>query len=793
MTKLNFDYYNPSMDEVYSDGSIELELLRKVKNKDFDWYNSKEWAIIYHLSHLRQNILNWYSFEKGCTILEIGAGCGAITGLLCEKASRVVAVELTKTRAEINYYRHQNIENLEIVVCDFQSLPPDWKFDYIIINGVLEYAAYMFTGNQPYNQFLKKAKQHLSSSGKMLLSIENRIGLKYISGFREDHTGEFFSGINNYNNNERVRTFTKGELTNLLNETNLSAIKFFYPYPDYKFPTEIFTDTTINGIVPSSSHFPLDMPRVKLFDENNLHKTLMDSNSMDIFANSFLVEISATQQIPTQIDYVKISANRSEEFRIFTYFDLNNNKVYKKGLNAKSQDHLKRMLHYSDYSYDSNQIKNATCYKEVDGISMLFYTIETLEDRLVSKCTDTNTGDFIHEIVKLRNALYEGIHPSDFTNNNDFVEIFSREKPEQKLHWSSNSNLDLISGNIFLEGDLYKVIDYEWHMPFQIPLEFTLWRTLKQFKDNHKDIIDRSIVDNFIYDTLNITRATEQCFFSWEENFIKNFVKIQDLYIFANDEIPVDLNAVSTRYLKDHSIESTLFYDHGAGFTDHDFERCVTTSTDTGFSVTFKDKSINNAEALRWDPLEGNPALIYIQSIETDGSIKEITAINAERVLNNSEYEFTTYDPQFLLQGDFTNATYIKINFTCEILDWTIGYQLQEKKMYVNNQKINELVNHKEISKINKKILEEKLEEVSTQLNVTVDSLTNSQNDLIETQKSLESVQKTLEINQNKLANTQEELNIKSNKLIEIHSHLKHHRIKSIVKILFFGEITRGE
>lgn len=124
-------------------------------------------------------------------------------------------------------------------------------------------------------------------------------------------------------------------MTNLLNETNLSAIKFFYPYPDYKFPTEIFTDTTINGIVPSSSHFPLDMPRVKLFDENNLHKTLMDSNSMDIFANSFLVEISATQQIPTQIDYVKISANRSEEFRIFTYFDLNNNKVYKKALMQK--------------------------------------------------------------------------------------------------------------------------------------------------------------------------------------------------------------------------------------------------------------------------------------------------------------------------------------------------------------------------------------------------------------------------------------------------------------------------
>lgn len=785
MTKLNFDYYNPSMDEIYSDGSIELELLNKVKNKDFDWYNSKEWPIIYHLSHLRHNILNWFPFEKGCTILEIGAGCGALTGLLCEKASRVVAVELTKIRAEINYYRHQDIENLEIVVCDFQSLPSDWKFDYIIINGVLEYAAYMFTGDHPYNQFLEKAKQHLSPSGKMLLSIENRIGLKYISGFREDHTGNFFSGINNYSNNERVRTFTKNELTNLLNETDLSAIKFFYPYPDYKFPIEIFTDSTINGIVPSSNHFPLDMSRVKLFDENSMYKTLMDSKSMDIFANSFLVEISDREQMPTQIDYVKISANRSEEFRIYTYFDLHNNKVYKKGLNAKSQDHLNRMLQYGDCSYDSNQVKNAPCYKEVDGISFLFYTTQSLEDSLVSKCTNASTGEFIHEIEKLRNALYGDICPSDFTCNNSFVDIFGETMPDQNLHWSSNSNLDLVSGNIFLEEDVYKIIDYEWYMPFQIPLEFTLWRTLKQFKDNHKDLIDKSIVDNFIYDTLNITRATEQCFFSWEENFIKNFVKIQDLYIFAHDEIPVDLNAASIRYLKDHSIESTLFYDHGVGFNDHGFERCVTTVTDTGFSVTFSDKSINNAEALRWDPLEGNPALINIQSIETDGSIKSVTAINAERVHDNSEYEFTTYDPQFLLQGDFTNATFIKINFTCKILDWTFGYQLLEKKMYENNQIIKELEDHKEISKINKKTLEEKLEGVTTQLNLTVDSLNNTQNDLNETRISLNNNQKMLENNQNKLVETQEELN-------KLHSHLKHHRIKSIFNMLFFGEITRG-
>lgn len=140
------------------------------------------------MSHLRHNILNWFPFKKNCTILEIGAGCGALTGLLCERASKVVAVELTKRRAEVNFQRHQHYDNLEIVVCDFQSIPSKWKYDYIIINGVLEYAAYMVKSSQPYEDFLKISADHMNAKGRMLLAIENRLGLKYFSGAKEDHT-----------------------------------------------------------------------------------------------------------------------------------------------------------------------------------------------------------------------------------------------------------------------------------------------------------------------------------------------------------------------------------------------------------------------------------------------------------------------------------------------------------------------------------------------------------------------------------------------------------------------------
>ena len=41
------------------------------------------WPGLYHFSPVRQNILGWYPFKKDASVLEIGAGCGAISGVLC--------------------------------------------------------------------------------------------------------------------------------------------------------------------------------------------------------------------------------------------------------------------------------------------------------------------------------------------------------------------------------------------------------------------------------------------------------------------------------------------------------------------------------------------------------------------------------------------------------------------------------------------------------------------------------------------------------------------------------------
>ena len=92
--KLNFDYYSPEKD-IYSDGDIEEEILcicKKGLEKEV-LRTDDRWPILYYFSPIRQNILSWYKFKRNSDVLEIGTGCGAITGMFCKKNLHVTGIE----------------------------------------------------------------------------------------------------------------------------------------------------------------------------------------------------------------------------------------------------------------------------------------------------------------------------------------------------------------------------------------------------------------------------------------------------------------------------------------------------------------------------------------------------------------------------------------------------------------------------------------------------------------------------------------------------------------------------
>lgn len=291
--KLDLTYY--SGQDLYSDGDIEEEILKIVKeNDDYDKILEIDtrWPVLYHLSPIRRNLIDSFYFENNEKVLEIGAGCGAITSVLSEKFKRVDCIELSKKRSIINGYKNKKSQNINIYVGNFQDVKINEKYDLITLIGVWEYSELYINSSTPFKDMILRLKELLNKDGKMLIAIENKFGLKYWAGCREDHTGNFFQGIEGYVLGNKVKTFSYNEIVEILKACKCENYKMYYPFPDYKFPSSIYSDDRLPDIGELRSNLAnYDMSRVVLFEESNTFDNIIKSNYFNIFANSFLVEV----------------------------------------------------------------------------------------------------------------------------------------------------------------------------------------------------------------------------------------------------------------------------------------------------------------------------------------------------------------------------------------------------------------------------------------------------------------------------------------------------------------------
>jgi len=302
MAKLITEHH-PGAD-LYSDGAVEDELLALFKaggDAAAVLRQDKRWPVLYHLSPDRRNLLEWFPFKNDGQLLEIGAGCGALTGFFAEKVAKVTAVELSARRSQIIYERCRAHENVEIIagnICDLQPRAGlDGQFDYITLIGVLEYARSFVKGEAPAGKLLELCRALLKPEGVLIVAIENKFGLKYFAGAREDHTGRSFEGIEGYRADAPAETYSREELAGLLAGAGFNGLKYFYPYPDYKLPEEIFSD----DYLPEPSHIFQDAPnydrdRYRIFSEKLALINLVENRKFDFFANSFLVLASPGQE-----------------------------------------------------------------------------------------------------------------------------------------------------------------------------------------------------------------------------------------------------------------------------------------------------------------------------------------------------------------------------------------------------------------------------------------------------------------------------------------------------------------
>lgn len=307
--KVNYDFYCGQ--DNYCDGEVEKDIINYLEEYGEEGYSEifmkdRRWPVFYHITPIRKNIINWYPFKENSEVLEIGAGMGAITRVLCEKAEKVTSVELSKQRASAIQARCKDKENLEIIVGNFNDIKFNQKFDYITLIGVLEYAPLYTASKEPFHDFLTQIKSLLKEDGKLLIAIENQFGMKYFSGATEDHTGKVYDGITGYENKNGIRTFGKNELKEILKESGFEYTNFYYPMPDYKLPNIIFSEEykpnekTIQNYTPYVS----EENRSVVYDEKKAYHDIIKNDVFGFFANSFFIE-AGREELQTKIDLEK--------------------------------------------------------------------------------------------------------------------------------------------------------------------------------------------------------------------------------------------------------------------------------------------------------------------------------------------------------------------------------------------------------------------------------------------------------------------------------------------------------
>lgn len=496
----------------YSDGDDEKYLLKLFKNGLSNdqrikiLNNNPTWAVRYHLSFDRQNLLNWYNFKPKTRVLEVGSGCGAITEELVKNDINVVANELSKRRATVNAYRNSKAKNLEIIIGNLQDYEPVEKFDYVVCVGVLEYAGMFINSDNPYNDFIKHIKSFLKPEGIILIAIENKLGFKYFAGAKEDHTRRYFDGINNYPGPMNVRTYGRQELVNVLESNELYINRFFYPHPDYKLPKVVYSDDFEPGIhtilpknlLPSPN---FDQTRQDFFSEYSIVRSLENNRLYSNLANSFLVEARNYKALSTFSSTVFSTSanNRNDSYKIRTKAILDKNKliITKESITKESIGHINGMEEtYKTLDKLSKRNNNFNVSKPIfsdkkKGIIKFDYIPGKSAETLLLEAILEDDKEQATKIVKKFVSILHSVA--------DKIDVLKTSKVfgAQLNAFSENRRcilegvIDLNLDNFIIHEDTgdWWLIDYEWSLKEPIPIELIKYRSMLYFLSRHKNMI----------------------------------------------------------------------------------------------------------------------------------------------------------------------------------------------------------------------------------------------------------------------------------------------------------------
>lgn len=251
------------------------------------------------LAGIRAGIVGWYDFVPGSRVLCLGAHRDLIAAYLQESGLRTECAESAEVLEACRQER-------------------SGRYDYIVSIGDLEQT-------EAPGKMLDVWREMLASEGRLLLGLNNRLGLKYFCGDRDPYTERNFDGIENYRRAYAKkadkfvgRMYARAEIAKMLRDSGWDNYRFFSVLTDLENPAFVFAEDFLPNEDMANRLFPTyHSPDTVFLEEEGIHASLIENGMFHKMANAFFVECSPSGDF-SDVLHATCSMERGREDAFFT-------------------------------------------------------------------------------------------------------------------------------------------------------------------------------------------------------------------------------------------------------------------------------------------------------------------------------------------------------------------------------------------------------------------------------------------------------------------------------------------
>ena len=464
--------------------------------------------------------------------------------------------------------------------------------------------------------------------------------------------GTLFEGLEGYPTTKGVKTFTKKELSGILEKAGGLKASWYYPFPDYKLPMTVFSDRRLplKGEM-NRMETNYDRLRLQLFQESPVYDSLLENDLFPEFSNSFLLLIGKEESSPQTV-YVKFSNERDRKFALRTEIHESGKyaRFVRKVPETEEAKHHVRNLENIERElnslYEKEGMELNYCKLEKDGARLEYLEGTTLEERLDS-LLEKGEPEKLEELLFFYLNKIRNIHSRNiFQKTPEFVKVFGDAEPGEELRCGGISNIDIVPANILIQQDRVVILDYEWTFRFPVPCNFILYRMIHYYLES--DGKRRILKERNFYEKAGISEKEQEIYAGMEKHFQAyiegSHVPLLSLY----DEVSPGKIEVLPIYEKMRIAcaerRLQVFYDRGRDFREEDSESRPMGKQGLAAEIEIPE----GVRRIRLDPGEGAGGLAVRKLCYENGEKAAFTSNGFP--LGGGAYYFGGGDPQFILE-----------------------------------------------------------------------------------------------------------------------------------------------